>query len=104
MREPKEFVSRSGATPHGDGGEARAPVAADVAAAGGVALRTIRVELARSDCATALGIVVRGSAPVINLCRKLIDAGCDPATPLEAWRGSTLALRIRSIGEAGALT
>jgi hypothetical protein len=30
----------------------------------------------------------------------LIQAGHDPAEPAEAWRGETLCLHIRSIGEA----
>jgi hypothetical protein len=34
-----------------------------------------------------------------SLCRRLIDAGYDPALPLVAYRGSTLAPRVRSIGE-----
>jgi hypothetical protein len=33
-----------------------------------------------------------------------LEAGHDPATPLEAYRGSTLCLRVRSIGEGAALT
>jgi hypothetical protein len=38
------------------------------------------------------------------MCRKLVAAGFDPTAPLEAWRGPTLCLRIRSIGEAAKLT
>jgi hypothetical protein len=34
----------------------------------------------------------------------LIGAGHHPATPLEAWRGTVLALRARTIGEGAALT
>jgi hypothetical protein len=37
------------------------------------------------------------------LCRKLIEAGHDPAAPLEAWRGGVLCLRVRSIGEGARL-
>ncbi|MFY9839327.1 MAG: hypothetical protein WAK55_23200 [Xanthobacteraceae bacterium] len=37
------------------------------------------------------------------MCRKLVEAGHDPATPLEAWRGKTLCLLVRSIGEAARL-
>ena len=33
----------------------------------------------------------------------LVDAGHDPATPLEAWRDSTLCLRVRSIDEGARL-
>jgi hypothetical protein len=34
----------------------------------------------------------------------LIQAGHDPATPAGAWRGGTLCLHIRSIGEAAELS
>src|SRR5262249_52986218 len=43
-------------------------------------------------------------APILALCRALIEAGHDPATPLEVSRGSTLCLRVRSIGEGAKLT
>ena len=33
----------------------------------------------------------------------MVDAGHDPATPLEAWRNDVLCLRVRSIGEAAGL-
>jgi hypothetical protein len=63
----------------------------------------IRAELTGSDTATALGIVAHGSNPIIQLCRLLTSSGIDPATPLEAWRGTTLALTVRCIGEAAEL-
>ena len=94
-----KFSSRGVVSPLGAGGEASAP--GDLLPGG--AAPTIRAELAWSDHAKALGILARGSSPVLNLCRKLVDAGCDPASPLEAWRDSTLALRVRSIGEATGL-
>ena len=65
---------------------------------------TIRAELIGSDRCFALGMNVRSTAPVLALCRRLVEAGHDPATPLEAWRGSTLCLRVRSIGEGARLT
>jgi hypothetical protein len=40
----------------------------------------------------------QGDAVVCALCRRLVEAGHDPATPLEIYRGATLALRVRSIG------
>lgn len=43
-------------------------------------------------------------APVLALCRALIEAGHDPSTPLEAYRGTTLCLKVRSIGEGARLT
>src|SRR5262245_59321999 len=64
----------------------------------------IRAELIDSDRCSALGMTERSSAPVLALCRRLVEAGHDSATPLEAWRGDVLCLRIRSIGEAAQLT
>ena len=65
--------------------------------------QAVRAELTESDTACACGITAEGSSPVLKLCRMLIGAGTDPSTPLEAWRDSTLALAIRSIGEASCL-
>jgi hypothetical protein len=65
---------------------------------------TIRAELFSADCCTGLDLKARGAAPVLALCRKLVEAGHDPALALEAYRGETLCLRIRSIGEAAGLT
>jgi len=59
----------------------------------------IRAEIFGSATCQAAGLTARGAAPVLSLCRALIEAGHDPTTPLEAWRGTVLALRIRSIGE-----
>jgi hypothetical protein len=71
----------------------------------------IRIELSAPPApakgqtvATACGITVRGWAPVLNLCRKLIQAGHDPTEPAGACRGETLCLHIRSIGEAAELS
>jgi hypothetical protein len=66
--------------------------------------QAIHAELIGSDSCHALGINVRGHAPVFTLCRALIEAGHDPAQPLEAWRGDVLALKVRSIGEGAELT
>ena len=55
----------------------------------------IRAELIGSDRCSALGTTARGATPVLGLCRLLVEAGLDPITPLEAWRGSTLCLRVR---------
>jgi hypothetical protein len=65
--------------------------------------QTIRAALTGDDTCAALGITVRSSSPVLSLCRKLIDAGHDPSTPLEAYRGDTLALRVKSIGQGARL-
>jgi hypothetical protein len=63
----------------------------------------IRAELIGSDRCSALGMTARSTTPVLALCRLLVEAGRDPATPLELWRGSTLCVRIRRIGEAAQL-
>jgi hypothetical protein len=63
----------------------------------------IRAELTKSNIAAAEGITVKAQSPVLGLCRRLIAAGHDPATPLNVYRGKTLALRILGIGEARGL-
>jgi hypothetical protein len=63
----------------------------------------VRAELIADDTCIALGIEARAHAPVLALCRKLVEAGVDPASPLEAWRGSTLSLKVRSTGEGACL-
>jgi hypothetical protein len=67
------------------------------------AIAAVRAELIGTNCAIALGINAHSPSPVVALCRALIEAGHDPATPLHVLRGNTLALRIRSIGEAARL-
>jgi hypothetical protein len=63
----------------------------------------ISAELFGDDRAVALGIQAQSSAPVLALCRALVAAGHDPASPLHAYRAETLALQVRSIGEGAAL-
>jgi hypothetical protein len=43
--------------------------------------------------------VVTGAAPILGVCRALVTG----ATPLEAYRGDTLCVRIRSLGQAAEL-
>jgi hypothetical protein len=61
--------------------------------------QALRAELFGSDRCNALGIVAHSSSPVLALCRKLIKAGYDPRTQLEAYRGDVLCLSVRSLGE-----
>jgi hypothetical protein len=68
-----------------------------------IKLEAIGAELKGGETALACGLVVRSGSPLIVLCRQLVAAGHDPATPLEAYRGSTLCLIVRSIGEAADL-
>jgi hypothetical protein len=65
--------------------------------------QVIRAELTGSSRCTTDGIVAISSSPVLQLCRKLLSAGVDPAAPLHAYRGSVLALIVQSIGEAANL-
>ena len=63
----------------------------------------IRAELHGSDTCTAEGITARGQAPTLTLCRLLVDAGVNPHRPLHAYRGDTLCLTVRSIGNGALL-
>jgi hypothetical protein len=64
---------------------------------------TIRAELTGTDRCTALGIVTCDSSPTLALCRCLVAAGHDPASPMHVYRGDVLALQIFSIGTAAQL-
>ena len=66
-------------------------------------MTAIRAELAGSDTCTAEGIKAKGKTPVLNLCRQLLAVGLDPDSALEVYRNGTLALKVRSIGEAAAI-
>jgi hypothetical protein len=65
---------------------------------------SITAELTGSDKCSAAGITATGNAPALALCRQLLAAGLDPDQALEVYRGTTLALRVRSIGEGARLT
>jgi hypothetical protein len=68
-----------------------------------VRAQVIRAELAGDNVATALGITAKSPTPVIRLCTMLIEGGHDPAAKLHVYRGATLALIVRSIGEGARL-
>jgi hypothetical protein len=57
----------------------------------------IQAQIIGSDQCTAEGFTVRSAAPVLAMCRKLIEAGYDPAAELHAYRGDMLCLKISSI-------
>jgi len=63
----------------------------------------VRCELNGTGTAVATGITVRSTTPVLTLCRRALAAGFDPNQSMEVFRNGTLALRIRSIGEAAEL-
>ena len=63
----------------------------------------IRAELTDSDTAEAFGYSVTSTSPILALCRDLVDAECAPCWALAAYRGDTLCLWVRTIGEAARL-
>ena len=91
-----------------DGGEAQSSVLGWLATATNsrphTKLQPVRADLIGADTAVAAGITATGHAPLLTLCRRLVEAGHDPSTPLEAYRGTTLCLRARSIGAGARLT
>jgi hypothetical protein len=60
----------------------------------------IRAEIVGCDVASAAGLSAKGAAPVLALCRLLVEAGVDPSRSLHAYRGAVLCLTVRSIGAA----
>jgi hypothetical protein len=64
---------------------------------------TLTAELTGNDSALCGSIAVRSSSPVLALCRDLIAAGLGPDAALIVFRRGTVALRVRSIGEAAVL-
>lgn len=64
----------------------------------------VRGDFIGSDRCHAEGHTVRGSSPVLMLCRKLVEAGFDPNRSLCVYRGDTLCLTARSIGETARLS
>jgi hypothetical protein len=67
------------------------------------ASQAIRAKLSGDNICRVDRLTVRNPTPILAMCRKLVKAGIDPATPLRAYRGGTLCLSVRSIGEAAAL-
>jgi hypothetical protein len=63
----------------------------------------LRGELTGSNVASCAGITVTGSSPALRLCSALLEADHDPTERLEVYRGTTLALIVRSIGEGARL-
>jgi|SRR5215475_7758403 hypothetical protein len=65
----------------------------------------IRAHLIGSNTCTApeIGVTSVSDTPILDLCRLLVARGHDPSTPMEVWRGTMLALSVRTIGEAAQL-
>ena len=79
-------------------------VVSEISSAPIVTQAPIPATLIGSDRCEREGYTVRAYAPVLAMCRELVAAGYDPATPLEAYRGDILCLRVRSIGEGAKYT
>src|SRR5262245_64120594 len=60
-------------------------------------LAALCADLVGSDICTAPAIIARSYAPVLALCRRLVEAGLDLARPLHVYGGDTLALVVRSV-------
>jgi hypothetical protein len=63
----------------------------------------LRAELIGEAAIIGRLVVRHSGTPVLELCRRLVGLGVDPTTPLHVYRGETLALVVRSIGEAATL-
>jgi hypothetical protein len=64
----------------------------------------ILAHLSSDTIVTALGLTVTSGIPVLALCGKLVESSTyASSTPLNAYRGDTLCLKVRSIGEAAKL-
>jgi hypothetical protein len=61
-------------------------------------------QIINSDRCEVYGLVVKHNAPVLAMCRRLIEVGYDPDRPLEAYRREVLCLRISSIGYGAKFT
>ena len=64
----------------------------------------IVAQLIGHDRAQAGNIVARSRSPVFALCRALLAAGANPNSKLERFRGSVLALTVKTIGIGAKLT
>ena len=63
----------------------------------------VLADLTGSNRCSALGIVARAYSPVLSLCRDLVAAGHDPTRSMQVYRGATLCLTVRAIGEGAGL-
>jgi hypothetical protein len=59
--------------------------------------------LTGSDRSEPESVIARGPAPVLAICRALIEAGHEPERMLHAYRGGVLAVKVRSLGEGARL-
>jgi hypothetical protein len=92
------FPSRAFAQAVAEGASPSASVGAAMSGA------IIIARLIGHDRAQAGDIVVRSRSPVFALCRALLAAGANPNSKLECFRGSVLALTVKTIGIGAKLT
>jgi hypothetical protein len=71
---------------------------------GSLSAPTIIATLIGNDTAQAGDIVARSRSPVFALCRALLASGANPNSKLECFRGSVLALTVKTIGIGAKLT
>lgn len=64
----------------------------------------IMAALHGDDTAEAGDVLARGRAPVFALCRALLAAGANPNARIECYRGTTLAVVVKSLGRGALLT
>ena len=55
------------------------------------AANAIRAELTKDNICSALGIPVQSPSPVLALCRKLVEVGHHPNTPIAVYRAMSCA-------------
>ena len=71
---------------------------------GTIMTNAIIAHLSSDSYCSALNFTVRSPSPVLTLCRRLIASSTyAPETPLNAYRGKTLCLRVLGIGEGARL-
>ena len=61
-------------------------------------------QLSGSDTCSAAGITATGHAPILAMCRQLLQVGLNPDQALEVYRAGILALTVRSIAQGARLT
>jgi hypothetical protein len=70
---------------------------------GRLAAAPIRAALFGSDQCGAEGYTVRAASPILETCRRLIEAGHAPDRPLHCYRDGVLALSVSSIATGAQL-
>jgi hypothetical protein len=64
---------------------------------------TIRAKLFGSTTCTCVGLTVCADAPVLEMCRKLVQLGLDPKTKLDVFQHGTHSITVGEISPAAEL-